>query len=165
VIEAHARGGAGATVTTGDHELAVAKLLHHLDLVERHGAEGIVDVVLTTFLRADIVAIAAQVGANDMEVLGEPACDAMPRHVGQRIAMQQQERRPVAAMAQVNARATGFDLRAVESFEHQPSPQGLRAIVIPRRSASGQLVGHAEHRMMSVSSSNHLAPSRSAARR
>ena len=102
---------------TGDHELAVTEMLHHLDLVERHGAEGIVDVVLTTILGADAVAIAAQVGTDDMEVPDEPVCDAMPRHMRERIAMQQQERRTFAAMAQVNARATGFDLHAVGTFE------------------------------------------------
>jgi hypothetical protein len=35
------------------------ELLHHLDLVERHGAEGIVDVALTTIRGADAPAAGA----------------------------------------------------------------------------------------------------------
>jgi hypothetical protein len=35
-------------------------------------------VILAAVLGADAVAISAQIGADDVEVLGEPACDAMP---------------------------------------------------------------------------------------
>jgi hypothetical protein len=57
-----------------------------------------------------------------MEMLGEAVGDAVPGDVRQRVAVQQQQRRPVATMAQMNAGAAGFDLGALEPFEH---PRGL----------------------------------------
>ena len=78
MVEAHARGGAGAAVVAGDKELAVAELLHDLDLVLRHRPERIVDVVRPGVLGADAVAVAAQIGGDDMEMLGEPVGDLVP---------------------------------------------------------------------------------------
>ncbi len=123
VVEAHARGGARAAVVPGNEEPAVAELFHHLDLVLRHRPERIVDVVGAGFVRADTVAIAPEIGGDDVEMLGETARDLAPGHMGQRVAVQQQQGRPVAAMAQVDARAAkdgggGFDIGSGKPFEH-----------------------------------------------
>ncbi len=122
MVEAHARGGAGAAVMAGDKEFAIAELLHDLDLVLRHRPERIVDVVFAAIVGADAVAIAAQISGHDMKALGQSAGDLAPGGVGQRIAVQQQQRRAVAAMAQIDPRARGLDLGPREPFEHPPSP-------------------------------------------
>ena len=79
VVEAHAGGGAGAAVVPGDEELAVAELFHDLDLVLRHRAERVVDAVRALVVGADAVAIAAQIGGDDMEMLGQAVGDLVPR--------------------------------------------------------------------------------------
>ena len=89
MVEAHAMHGAGAAVMAGGEELAVSELLHDFDLVLRHRAERIVDVVLAAVLGPDAVTIAAQIGGDDMEPLGEAAGDLVPGDMGQRIAVQQ----------------------------------------------------------------------------
>ena len=88
MVETHARYGAGAAVMAGDEEFAVAEPLHDLDLVLRHRAERVIDVVVATLVRADAVAIAAQIRGDDMEALGEPAGDLVPRDMAQRVAVQ-----------------------------------------------------------------------------
>jgi hypothetical protein len=123
VVEAHARRGAGPAVVTGAKELAVAEFLHHFDLVLRHRAERVVDVVLAGVIRPDTVAIAAQVGRDDMEVLGQAVGDLAPGGMCQRIAVQQQQWRAVPAVTQMNARAAkvgsgGLDIDRAEALEH-----------------------------------------------
>ena len=104
MVEAHAVRGAPAAVVAGDEEAVVAERLHHLDLVLRHGAERVVDAA-GLLGRGGAVAIAAQVGGHDVEVLRQPRRDRMPGDVRERVAMQQQQRRAAAAMAQADARA------------------------------------------------------------
>ena len=70
--------GARAAVMTGDEELAIAEPLHDLDLVLRHRAERVVDVVLAAVLGTDAVAVAAQVGTDDMEAFGQTSGDLVP---------------------------------------------------------------------------------------
>ena len=90
--------GAAAAVVAGDEKAAVAEGLHHLDLVVCHGAERVVDAA--GFLgRGGAVAIAAEVGSNDMEVLGQARRHRVPGDVSERVAVQQKQRRTVAAMA------------------------------------------------------------------
>jgi len=88
VVEAHAVDGAGATVVTGSEEFAVAELLHDLDLILRHRAERIIDVVLAAVLGPDAAAVTAQIRRDDVEPLGQAARDLVPRDVGQGIAVQ-----------------------------------------------------------------------------
>ena len=93
--------GAPAAVMAGDVEAVVTERRHHLDLVLRHRPERVVDAV--GFLRRGrAVAVAAQVGGDDMELLGQSRRDLVPGHMGQRVAVQQQQRRAIAAMAQAN---------------------------------------------------------------
>src|SRR5262249_18257848 len=54
--------------------------------------------------------------------LGEARRDAVPGDMGLRVAVQQQQRRSLAAMAQMNARARRLDLGPLEAFEHRSSP-------------------------------------------
>ena len=131
VVEAHARGGAGAAIVSGHEKLAVAELFHDRDLVLRHRPERVIDIVWAGLVRPDAVAIAAQVGGDDMEILAQPVRDLAPGGMGQRIAVQQQQGRAVATMAQIDARAAkggggGLDLGPGKPFEHRcrPSPLG-----------------------------------------
>ncbi len=89
--------GAAAAVVAGDEELRVAEGLHHLDLVLRHSTERVVDAA-GLLGRGGAVAVAAQVGGHDMEVFREAWRDRVPGDVGERIAVQQEQRRPAAAM-------------------------------------------------------------------
>ena len=97
MIEAHAVQHAGAAVVAGGEELFVAERRHHLDLVLRHGAERIVFVVVAARRLLEI-AIAAQVGGDHGEVLGQPRREFLPGQVAERIAVHEQKRRPIAAM-------------------------------------------------------------------
>src|SRR6516225_826976 len=128
VVEAHACGGAGAAVVSGDKELAVAELVHDLDLVLRHRPERIIDVVFAGVIWADAVAITAQIGCDDMKTLGQAWGDLVPGDMGQRDAVQQPQRRAVAAVPQMDSCAAGLDFRAGEALEHPLSPVlGLKA--------------------------------------
>jgi hypothetical protein len=81
---------------TGDREPAVAERRHHLDLVQRQRAFRIVDeIVAGRRLRA--VAIAAQIGHDDGEILRQARRHLAPPHMGLGIAVEQQQRRPAAA--------------------------------------------------------------------
>src|SRR5439155_27272229 len=85
---------------------------------------------------ADAVAIAAEIGSDHVKVLGEPAHDLVPRHMRQRVAVQEQQRRSVAAMPQMDAGAakrggSGLDLGAGEAFEHRGKPSLAGPQVIP----------------------------------
>ena len=42
----------------------------------------------------------------------------MPGHMGQRVAVEQQQGRPVAAMPQMNPRTRGLDLSPGKAFKH-----------------------------------------------
>jgi len=67
---------------------------------------------------ADTVAIATQIRGDDVEALGRQRRDLVPEDMGQRIAVQQQKRRAVAAMTQMDPRAAPRDLGTGEPFEH-----------------------------------------------
>ena len=61
------------------------------------------------------VAVAAQVGADDGEALGEPRRDPVPHRVRLRIAVQQQERRPAAADPQLDLGTRAGDAPRLET--------------------------------------------------
>ncbi len=88
MVEAHARGGAGAAVVPGDKEFAIAEPFHDFDLVLRHGPERIVDVVVAGIVGTNAVPIAAHIGGHDVKPFGQPRRDLAPRGMGQRIAVQ-----------------------------------------------------------------------------
>lgn len=106
--------GARTAIMAGDEEASVAELPHHLDLVLRHGTERVVGAAWF-FRRRGTIAIAAQVSGDDMEVLREAWRDSMPGDVAERVAVQQQQWRTVAAMAQMDARAGRIDIGLCEA--------------------------------------------------
>ncbi len=122
VIEAHAGGCAGAAIVPGDKEFAVAELLHNLDLVLRHRTERIVDIVFTAVFGAYAVAVTPEIGGDHIKILGQPRRNLVPGDMGQRIAVQQQQRRAVAAVPQMDSRAVRRNFRPGEPLEHPPAP-------------------------------------------
>ena len=79
---------------------------------------------------ADAVAVAAQIAGDDMEMLGQAVGDLVPHDMRHRVAVQQQQGRAVAAVAQMDARAAevgggSLDLGAGKAFEHRRQPPRL----------------------------------------
>src|SRR5438128_10093329 len=118
MVEAHAGRGAGASVMPGDSEFAIAERLYNLALVLCHRPERIVDVVFAAIVGADAVAVAAQIRRDDMKALGQTVGDLVPRDMRQRVAVQQQQRRAVTAVPQMDAGTGRGDLRPSKAFEH-----------------------------------------------
>ena len=109
-----------AAVVTGQKEPVVAERCHDLDLILGHDAERVVDVVGATIGGADAIAVAAKVGRNDAESLRQATGDLVPRGVCERVAVQQQEWRALAAMPQEDvgtARTNPSRLEAVEQAD------------------------------------------------
>ena len=98
-----------AAAIVADHGEAVeAQGRHQLDLVLGHGALAVVDVALAAG-RLVRVAIAAQIGRDDGEALGEDGGNLVPGGMGLRVAVQQEQRRAAAAngTAQAHGRRSG----------------------------------------------------------
>ena len=106
-----------AAVVAGEHEALVAERRHDLDHVLRHRALG-VGGVLRVGGRLAAVAVAAQVGADDGEALGQRRRHAVPHGVGLRIAVQEQERRPRAADPRPDRGLARCDVAHLETVEH-----------------------------------------------
>ena len=109
---------ARAAVVADQKEALVAEALHHFEHVLGHDAEAVIDEV-----RAGVgqrgVAVAAQIGEHHVIVLREPRRDGVPQHVIVRIAVQQQHRRPGAAMTHADDRALGADVEMLEAREQR----------------------------------------------
>src|SRR6266436_4657480 len=118
MVEAHTGSGSGTAIMAGDKEFAVAERLHNLDLVLCHRPERIVDVVFAAVLGPHTVAVAAQISGDDVKSFGETVGDLVPGNMSQRVAVQQQQRRAVAPVPQMNAGAARGDLRPSKAFEH-----------------------------------------------
>ena len=106
-----------AAIVTGRVKPRVTKRGHYLDLILRHGAERIVRMVGAARQLLGI-AIAAQIRRHHREFFGKPRRKFVPGQMAERIAVQQQERRSLAAVHRHDARAAGCDLGAGEVFEH-----------------------------------------------
>ena len=102
-------GRTAAAIVAGDIKAVVAERPHHFDLVLGHGAERVVRAV-RLLRRRRTVAVAAQIGRHDMKPLGQARRHLVPRNMGQRVAVQKQQRRPAAAVAQADARAARLDV-------------------------------------------------------
>ncbi len=120
-VQREAVPDARAAVVARDHEFPESQVLHDVHLVLPHAPESVVRVIGPA-LRLGTVAVAAQVGGDHREVLRQPRRDEMPGDVRQRIAVQQQQRRPLAADAAgdfyLGVRGLNFDLP--ESLVHGP---------------------------------------------
>jgi hypothetical protein len=77
MVEAHTVHGAAAAVMPRDVETVIAERLHHLDLILRHRPERIIR-ALRLLGRGRAVAIAAQIGGNNMKPLGQSGRYGVP---------------------------------------------------------------------------------------
>src|SRR5215469_15883409 len=126
MVKAHARGSTGAAVMPGNEELAIPQLLHDLDLVPGHSAERVVDVAFAGVVGTDTVAIAAQIGRDDVEVFRQPAGDLVPGDVSEWISMQQQQWRSVAAIPEMDPRLARRNVGPRKPLEHASSLSTLK---------------------------------------
>ena len=121
VVERHPEGYPSTPVVAGDLESLESERNHHLDLVERHAAEGVVRVIRQP-ARLGTVAVAAQVGRHHGEALRQAVGQPMPGMMRQRIAVQQEQGGAAAAVAHIDLDA-GIgcgDPRPGKSFESHP---------------------------------------------
>ena len=100
MIERQSMRRSRSPIMTGKVEAVVAERGHHINLVLRHRTERVVDVVGPPLRRANAVAVTPKVRRDDVESLAERAGDLVPRRVTHRVAVQQQQRRAVAAVPQ-----------------------------------------------------------------
>ena len=77
MVEAHTVHGAAAAVMPRNVETVISERLHHLDLILRHRAKRIIRAV-RLLGRGRAVAIAAQIGGNNMKPLGQSGRYAVP---------------------------------------------------------------------------------------
>src|SRR5260370_30681682 len=84
--------------------------------------KGIVDIIFAAVFGADAVAIAPEIGSDHMKMLGKPRRDLMPGGIGQGIAVQQQQRRAVAALPHIDSPARPPPLRPGENPATPPPP-------------------------------------------
>jgi hypothetical protein len=89
VVETHAVRRASAPIVPCDHEALIPELLHDLDEIARHLAKTEVDIIRTC-IGQRAVAIAAQIGKNEVVLLRELSGDLVPAGVILRIAMHEQ---------------------------------------------------------------------------
>ena len=125
VIERQALADAPAAVVADNGEARVAVVLHHLDHVERHRALRVVRVIFRV-LGLAAVAVAAQVRHDDRVVFREVGRDLVPGHVRLRRAVDQEQRRTVAALDDVDGGARGLDLLVLEAGRKEPERVGFR---------------------------------------
>ena len=114
VIERHAVADAAAAIVADDGELVEAETLHHLDLVERHRALRVVDVVLAVG-RLAALAVAAQVGHDHRVVLRQVRREQPHRDVRLRRAVHQQQRRSRSGVHEIDLGAGCLDARRLEA--------------------------------------------------
>ena len=97
VIEAHAMQHARTTIVSRGIKPLVPKRGHDLDLILRHGAEGIVRMIGAA-RRLFGIAVAAQIGRHHGKLFGKPRRKFVPRQMAERIAVHEQKRRALAAV-------------------------------------------------------------------
>ena len=103
-----------AAVVAGEKEALITERRHDLEHVAAHGAEAEVD-ILRAGLGQRAVAVAAQVRQDDVIVLRKLRRDLVPADVILRIAVQQQQRRAGAAVAQADGGAAGAHVEMLEA--------------------------------------------------
>mgnify|MGYP003694757717 CR=1 FL=1 len=135
MVERHAVRDAAAAVVADDEEFLVAERPHDFDLVLRHRPLGVVGVVGQA-VRLFAVAVAAQVRGDHAEALGELRGDLVPDGVRLRIAVKQEQRRPDAALDQVDRRAARPDASLLESRKEPVHEREFLALERERARAS-----------------------------
>ena len=146
VVECESIGDARAPIVPDDIEAIETKRSHHLDQVERHRALGIGQ-VLGVGGRLAAGAITAQVGRDDREALGEARRDLVPHHMSLRIAVNEEQRRAVAALHESDLRPRGLDTLVGETVEHGNTsgawPRGrgsLSRVVLPSEAYKTKMI-------------------------
>src|SRR6185369_17351030 len=129
MIQRQAIGDAPAAVMPRDGEALEAEMAHEGDLVPRHGPFGIW-LVVRRRRRLAAAAIAAQIRRDHGEIPRQPRRDLVPHDMGLGMAMEQQQRRPGAAMTQADLDLAGLDGGEGEAFEHG---RVLSRKVLPQR--------------------------------
>ena len=92
---------ARTAVVPGHAEPLEAERIHDLDVVERHGALRVIDVIVAA-RRLAAVAVAAQIGHDDRELLGQPPRNLVPLDVCLWVAVNEQQRWAAATDERVN---------------------------------------------------------------
>ena len=123
----------GTAVVTDHGEPLEPERRHQRDLVGRHGAERVPGVVGTR-LGTVGVAVAAQVGRDDGVLPRQLRGDAVPHDVALREAVQQQDRRALAAADGVDphARTVAIGHDDVDLLELRSEHEGDRSARGPR---------------------------------
>ena len=116
MVERQAVRDAGATIMRADEEALVAQRAHDLGHVMRHGALRVWRVVGVA-RRLFGIAVAAQVRADQGETLSQSRGDPAPHHMGLRIAVEQQQRRPLPARPHTNPRARRLNVEQAKTGE------------------------------------------------
>ena len=108
MIQAQPVDGASAPVVARHVEPLEAVVPHDLHLVEGHRPEGIIDAVFPA-LGFGRVPVAAQVGQDHRVVFGQFADDLVPGDVRLRVAVDEQQRCPLAAAQHVDRGSAGLN--------------------------------------------------------
>src|SRR5712664_3315951 len=102
--------GDASTPIVGTHkELLVPKMMHRLNLVQRHCAERVIDVAIPVG-RAARIPVSSQIRHVDRELLGESRRNFVPGNVALGISMQKENRWSVAFVKNRDGRFTGANL-------------------------------------------------------
>src|ERR1700730_7098393 len=102
-------GDASPPIVGTHKELLMPKMTHCLDLVQRHCAEGVIDVPISVG-RAARIPVSSQIRYVDRKPLGESRRHFVPGNVGLRISMQKEHRWSVAFVKNRDDRSTGAHL-------------------------------------------------------
>src|SRR4029077_11841434 len=108
-VETQPMGDASTPIVGTHKELLVAKMMHRLDLVQRHCAERIIDVAISIGW-ATRIPVSSQIRYVDRKPLGESWRDFMPGNMGLGISMQKEHRWSVAFVKNRDDRCTGANL-------------------------------------------------------
>src|SRR5215208_3406673 len=117
MVEGQAVAEAPAAVVAAEGEALEAEVAHHLDLIECHRPLR-VGLVIGGGLGLGGVTVSAQVGGDHREVFGEARGDEVPHGVRLGAAVEQQQRRPTAAVTDPDRRLGGVDRGKPKTFEH-----------------------------------------------
>jgi hypothetical protein len=108
-VETQPMGDASAPIMGTHKKLLVPKMTHRFDLVQRHGAERVIDVPLSV-TRAARIPLPSQVRYVDREPLGESRRHFVPGNVSLGISMQKENRLSIAFVKNRDGRSAGANL-------------------------------------------------------
>jgi hypothetical protein len=117
MVECHSMRRSRSAVVTGQKEPVMAQRRHDLDLILRHDAEGVVHVVGSSVGWTDAVAVASKVGRDHVKAFGQGTGYLVPRGMGERVAVQQQEWRPITTVPEKDVGAARANPSRFEAAE------------------------------------------------